>query len=75
MKRQWTCSAQALALLQMLFVTPGGTGAGIEVVLDRHDSLTVACSIYRTRVEIGRLAMLCDRARIVARSDRPDTMP
>jgi hypothetical protein len=75
MKRQWACSAQALALLQMLFVTPGGTGAGIEVVLDRHDSLTVACSIYHARVEIGRLVMLCDRARIVARSDRPDTMP
>ena len=55
---------------------PGGDGAGIEEVLDRHDNLTVARSIYRTRVEQypGRLVMLCDRARILARSDRPETI-
>ena len=34
-------------------------------------------SIYRGRVSQnpGRLVMLCDRARILARSDRPETMP
>jgi len=55
----------------------GGEGAGIEEVLDRHDSSTVARAIYRGRVEQypGRLIMLCDRARVLARSDRPDTMP
>jgi hypothetical protein len=55
---------------------PGGEGAGIEEILDRHADLKVARSIYRTRVEQnpGRL-MLCDHARVLARSDRPETMP
>jgi hypothetical protein len=54
---------------------PGGEGAGLEEILDRHDSLTVALAIYRGRVAQlpGRLVMLCDRARVLARSDRPDT--
>jgi hypothetical protein len=52
----------------------GGEGAGIEEVLDRHADLKVARSIYRDRVEQypGRLIMLCDGARILARSDRPE---
>jgi hypothetical protein len=52
----------------------GGEGAGIEEVLDRHADLKVARSIYRDRVEWypGRLIMLCDGARILARSDRPE---
>ena len=55
----------------------GGAGAGIERILDRHDSLSVARALYRGRVEQfpGRLIMLCDRARVLARSDRPETMP
>ena len=54
-----------------------GEGAGQEEILDRHDNLTVARAIYRGRVAQypGRLVMLCDRARVLARSDRPETMP
>jgi hypothetical protein len=55
----------------------GGEGAGMEEIVDRHDNLTVARAIYRGRVSQypGRLVMLCDRARVLARSDRPETMP
>jgi hypothetical protein len=55
----------------------GGEGAGREEIVDRHDNLTVARAIYRRRVSQypGRLVMLCDRARVLARSDRPETMP
>ena len=51
----------------------GGEGAGIEEVLDRHADLAIARSIYRTRVEEypSRLIMLCDHARVLARSDQP----
>jgi len=52
-------------------------GEGEEEIIDRHDNLTVARALYRGRVSQypGRLVMLCDRARILARSDRPETMP
>ena len=55
----------------------GGEGAGIEEIRDRHADFKVARSIYRARVEQypGRLIMLCDRARMLARSDRPETLP
>jgi hypothetical protein len=55
----------------------GGEGAGQEEIIDRHDNLTVARAIYQGRVSQypGRLVMLCDRARVLARSDRPETMP
>jgi hypothetical protein len=48
---------------------PDGEGAGIEEILYRHADLKVARSIYRTRVEQypGRLIMLCDHARVLAR--------
>jgi hypothetical protein len=51
----------------------GGEGAGIEEILDRHADLKVARSIFRTSIEQypGRLIMLCDGARVLARSDRP----
>ena len=56
---------------------PDGEGAGLDEILDRHDNLTIARAIYRGRVSQypGRLVMLCDRARVLARSDRPETMP
>jgi hypothetical protein len=59
------------------FFKPGGEHAGIEEILDRHADLKVARSIYRACVEQypGRLIMLCDSARVLARSDRPETMP
>jgi hypothetical protein len=46
---------------------------GIEEILDRHANLKAAQSIYRARVAQypGRLIMLCDHTRVLARSDRP----
>jgi hypothetical protein len=51
----------------------GGEGAGVETVLDRHDDLATARAIYRwhTLNNPGRLVMLRLRARVLARSDRP----
>jgi hypothetical protein len=48
-------------------------GEGIEEILDRHDDLTTAWAIYRGFVKQypGRLIMLCDHARVLARSDQP----
>jgi hypothetical protein len=56
---------------------PGGEGAGIEEILDRHVDLKVARSIYRVSVEKypRRLIMLCDGTQVLARSDRPETTP
>jgi hypothetical protein len=58
-------------------VREGAHDAGHEEIFDRHDNLTVARAIYRGRVSqyAGRLVMLRDRARVLARSDRPETMP
>jgi len=55
----------------------GGEGAGIEKILLRHDSLTAARVLYKAVVlnYAERLIMLCDKARVLARSDRPETMP
>ena len=55
----------------------GGEGAGIEKILVRHDSLTVARALYKVAALNCSecLIMLCDRARVLARSDRPETMP
>ena len=52
----------------------GGEGAGIEEILDRHADFKTARSIYRTSVEQypGRLIMLCDGPRVLARCDRPE---
>jgi hypothetical protein len=47
----------------------GGEGAGIERVLARHDNLHVARALYKAAVSV------CDRPRVLARSDRPDTLP
>ena len=53
---------------------PGGEGTGIEEILDRHADLNTARSIYRTCIEQypGRLIMLCDGTRVLARSDQPE---
>ena len=55
----------------------GGEGAGIEKILGRHDNLTVSRALNKAAVLNipERLIMLCDRARVLARSDRPETMP
>jgi hypothetical protein len=55
----------------------GAHDAGQEEIVDRHDNLAVARAIYRGRVSQypRRLVMLRDRARVLARSDRPETMP
>ena len=46
-------------------------------ILVRHDSLTVARALYKVAALncSERLIMLCDRARVLARSDRSETMP
>lgn len=51
----------------------GGEGAGIERILAHHDDLSTAYALYKAHVKDnrGRLLMLCDRARVLARSDRP----
>jgi hypothetical protein len=53
----------------------GGEGAGLECVLDSDDVLDAARALYRRALMRypRRLVMLCDRARVLARSDRPDT--
>jgi hypothetical protein len=55
----------------------GGECAGQKEIVDRHHNLAVARAIYLGRVAQypGRLIMLCKRARVLARSDRPETMP
>jgi hypothetical protein len=49
-------------------------GSGIEAVLGRESNLKTAFVLYNLMVAHypGRLIMLCDRARVLARSDRPD---
>ncbi len=55
----------------------GAGNPGQEEIVDRHDNLTVARAIYRGRVSQypGRLVRLRERARVLARSDQPETMP
>jgi hypothetical protein len=55
----------------------GGEGTGIEKILVRHDSLTVARALYKVAALkcSERLIMLCDRARVLARSERPENIP
>jgi hypothetical protein len=54
----------------------GGESAGIERVLVRHENLQTARALFWVHVKDnpGRLVMLCDRARVLARSDRTGTM-
>jgi hypothetical protein len=51
----------------------GDEGAGIEKILVRHDSLTVARALYKVAALncSERLIMLCDKARVLA--TRPGT--
>jgi hypothetical protein len=66
-----------IAIYSIEFFRPGVESAGIEEILDRDADLNIARSIYRTCVEEhpGRPIMVCDGARVLARSDRPETMP
>lgn len=52
-------------------------GVGIELTLFRADALSTARELYKVAVAQypGQLIMLCDRARVLARSDWPETMP
>ena len=54
-----------------------GERAGIVAVIDGDDLLEVARSLYWRAImnRPNRLGMLCDRARIIAGSDQPETMP
>ena len=55
----------------------GGPDAGIEGTITSDDDLTTARRLYRLAYAHNpdRVIMLYDRARIPARSDRPDNMP
>jgi hypothetical protein len=52
-------------------------GLGLESALTQEVKLQIACMLYRAIVGQypDRLVMLCDRERMLARSDRPETMP
>ena len=53
------------------------TWAALACGFDRHDNLTVARATTGaafSNIRVGWV-MLCDRARILARSDQPETMP
>jgi hypothetical protein len=54
----------------------GGESRGHESILESHDDLTEARKLYKFHVAMNpdRLIMLCDRARVLARSDRPEPM-
>ena len=55
---------------------PGGEDAGIERVFERQDDLAIARKLYAILANKypDRLIMLCDRTRVLARSDQPDRM-
>jgi hypothetical protein len=55
----------------------GGEGVGIEQTLFREDALSTARELYKVAIAQypAQLIMLCDRARVLARSDWPETMP
>jgi hypothetical protein len=54
-----------------------GKGAATVGVIDSDDRLDVARALYgRAAVQHPRLlVILCDRARVLTRSDRPETLP
>jgi hypothetical protein len=56
---------------------PGGFHAGIEGTIAGEDNLGVARELYKDAIANNpdRVVLLCDRARVLARSDRPETMP
>jgi len=56
---------------------PDGFSAGVEGVIASEDDLTTARALYRQAVASNpdREVLLCDRARVLARSDRAETMP
>jgi hypothetical protein len=55
----------------------GRDGADIDAETGCDDRLTVARTLYKLMVaqHPGRLVMLCDQGRVLARSDCPETMP
>jgi hypothetical protein len=55
----------------------GGFHSGIEGTIASEDNLGVARELYKHAVANNpdRVELLCDRARVLARSDRPETMP
>jgi len=54
----------------------GGVDAGIEAVFGGENNLKTALVFYKLMVAHypSRLIMLCDGARVLARSDRPETI-
>jgi len=54
----------------------GGESADIQIVLAREDDLKVAHTLFNVIADKypDQPIMLCDRARILARTDFPETM-
>jgi len=50
-------------------------GTGVEKILARYEDRAIARAFFRATIQEhpGRLVMLCDRAGVLARSDRADT--
>jgi hypothetical protein len=55
---------------------PGGIRAGVEGIIASDDDLATARRLYRAAAESnpGRVVILYDDGRVLARSDEPDTM-
>jgi hypothetical protein len=55
----------------------GGERAGVERVLVQHHNLATSRALYKAAVKNNpeRLVILCDRSRILERSDQPETAP
>jgi hypothetical protein len=54
---------------------PGGEDAAIERVFERDLAIARKLFTILANKYPDRLIMLCDRARVLARSDQPDRMP
>jgi hypothetical protein len=54
----------------------GGEGTDIQIVLAREDDLKVAHTLFSVIADKypDQLIMLCDRARVLARNDFPETI-
>jgi hypothetical protein len=72
-----TIAHMGMGRYSIVLFRDGGEGSGIEAVLDSDNHRDAARSLYRQAVaqHPNRLVMLCDRARVLARSDRSKKTP
>ena len=72
-----TITHMGMGRYSIVLFRDGGEGSGIEAVLDSDNHRDAARSLYRQAVvqHPNRLVMLCDRAHVLARSDRSKKTP